>query len=244
MNELMSQNLPFKTAENLRFSILEALVLTGSIAASLALLLQFGIIAALIVFAVCSVASLLLLQKYESATRAQFWLQFLWCVLLPVVCVFGDPFVFGEFRNAKPIRMNHFAGAFYAMIAWQVFLMMVSWSVTPRFRRINGFLGGSFLCAAGFAWLIAFALIPASLLGMLALVGVLGTTPWITGIVFFRSAMMHLERSRNAKGNRSVLFTLIGISSSAALFVLLLFLIELEVWDFNSWVIQDRFDSK
>ena len=114
---------------------------------------------------------------------------------MPIGCIFGDPFVFGSFQNGSANHLNPYAIACYTFIAWQIAWLGVSWVVDPDSTIGNSFISGTLLAGTVFALLIAVMLTPVTLIGSFFLLGLIGVTPWLTGVTFLRTSWMHRRRA-------------------------------------------------
>lgn len=131
-------------------------------------------------------------------------------ILLPLLCLALDPIVFRSVGVLEP-----YAAPAYGTIGL-AFLSLAIWLL---FRRAAFVLAGALAAGAGFALLIGIVLLPYSVFGMLAFIGVLGFSPFLTSFVYLRNAVRAFARARSgAAGPRE----LAGVLSAAAAFVILL----------------------
>ncbi len=226
----------FQQEGNPRISIWDLMLLTGSIAVGVNVILQIGMVGSLVLFAGCSLVSTIV--RANPASR-RFWIQYCWVIFMPLACVFGDPMVFGSFEFGKPQRFNALAIPSYVFIAWQIFFLITSWFITPERQRFNGFLGGTFLAGALFALLIGICLIPGTMIGILMLIGMLGVVPWLTALTLYRTAHLHLRRSRNSRGRWPIFFATAGFVLPIAIWTLLLALSLIGLIDPNQMLSPD-----
>ena len=131
-------------------------------------------------------------------------------ILLPLLCLALDPIVFRSVGLLDP-----YAGPAYGTIGL-AFLTLAIWLI---FRRAAFVMAGALAASAGFALLIGIVLLPYSVFGMLAFVGVLGFAPFLTAFVYWRNGVRAFARARSGgTGPRE----LGGILAAAAAFVVLL----------------------
>ncbi len=220
----------FQQEGNPRISIWELMLLTGSIAVGVNVILQISLVGPLILFAGCSLVSTIV--RANPASR-RFWIQYCWVIFMPLACIFGDPLVFGNFESGRPQRLSVLAIPSYVFIAWQIFFLIISWFVTTERRRCNGFLGGTFFAGALFALLIGICLIPMMMIGLLMLIGILGLVPWFTALTLYRTAHLHLRRSRNSRGRWPLFFATAGFVLPTAIWIFLLVLSQIGFIDPN-----------
>ncbi|MEM9412722.1 MAG: hypothetical protein AAGA30_16540 [Planctomycetota bacterium] len=178
-----------------QLSIFDMMILTTICGVVVTLTTKIGFFAVHIMLAICLVANNLLVRFDSPPTRFRFWNQFTWLVLLPIVCIFGDPFVFGYFEFGQVIYISPLGLACYTFIAWQILFILISWYVPSHLTSLNWFLSGTFFSATVFSGGVALLILPITLLGTLFLgMGIPGFIPWITAIVFRKSSKFHLAR--------------------------------------------------
>jgi hypothetical protein len=187
------------TASPLRFSLAQLLVATTIAAVLLAMFRTLGIYGALLSFGAALLVTLGIYpaMKPSDQPRQALMFDFVWGVVMPVVCVVFDPFVFkgGHTLNLDfPLEMPGFgtiqppAYFAYPAIALQIAAMLAV-LVVGRFPPAGAaFLVGVLLLGMFVAGAIGAVLFPLSTLGLLMLVGVLGYTPLLTAWAYGRRA--------------------------------------------------------
>lgn len=127
-------------------------------------------------------------QFQTKATVSQKKFDWIFGVILPVVCFVFDPAIFkgGAVGTAYLASFKPFAyvlsfASVMAMSAWLVWGEKLKW--------LNGVLAGVFAVGAMISLGIGIILIPISLLGLVILIGVLGFTPLLSSIVYLRNAL-------------------------------------------------------
>ncbi len=119
-------------------------------------------------------------------SRAQKEFDWAFGVVLPLICFAADPIVFrggpgeailGEYKifaySLGPLSI-------LAMTAWLL------WGA--RLGEFRGFLGGLFLVSSLVSFAVGVAIFPYSLIGSIALIGLLGFTPLFSGFVYLRNS--------------------------------------------------------
>ncbi len=192
----------YLTPDNPQFSIFELMLVTGICAVTITAIKAVGLYGVFGLFFGCFFMWVYLRSSLTNPTKLRFWSQFMWGILMPIGCVFGDPFVFGRFEMGTALSFNEYAFACYAFIGWEILCLAASWVVRPAQRRINLFLSGSLLAGAVFAFLIALAVLPFTLIGLIVVLGVMGFTPWFTAIVYLRTSMMLWRRAESANAGK------------------------------------------
>jgi len=127
-------------------------------------------------------------QFQKDSTFSQKKFDWVFGVILPVVCFVFDPTVFkggmmgaAELGTIKPFAYILSFVLIMAMSAWLIWGEKLKW--------LNAFLAGLFLAGGIISLGIGVILLPLSLLGLIVLIGVLGLTPLFSSIVYFRSAI-------------------------------------------------------
>lgn len=192
----------YLSPENPQFSILELMLITGICAVTITAITAVGIYGVFGLFFGCFFMWVYLRSSLTNPTKLRFWNQFMWGILMPIGCIFGDPFVFGNFDMGAARHFNEYAFGCYAFIGWEIFCLAVSCFVKPAQSRLNRFLAGALLAGAIFAFVIAIAILPITMIGLLLVLGTIGFTPWFTAIVYLRTAMMHWRRANAANDAR------------------------------------------
>jgi len=138
------------------------------------------------------------LQRQFSSVPTLSQTKFDWYfgVGLPIVCIAADPMVFRSWIFGNPggplIEYKVFC---YALSSVSI-MAMTAWLLWgSRLGELRPFLGGLFLVAAAISTTVGVILFPFSLIGSIALIGLLGFTPLFSGFVFLRNSFRALESS-------------------------------------------------
>ena len=145
-------------------------------------------------------------------TRKQRQYDWTFGVIMPVVCFFFDPFIFkfwgspggGLLGAYKPFA---YSGSFISILGMMAWLL---WR--EKLGGYSAILSGLFFVAGFFALLIGIPLFPFSLVGSLALIGLVGFTPLFTSVIFLRNGVRAL-RAAKLDFNRSKLAGAIAVGS-------------------------------
>lgn len=134
-------------------------------------------------------------QFQEQSTKAQRKFDWIFGVILPVICFVFDPIVFkgkawgvAVLGNYKPFAYLLSFVSIMAIAAWLIWGAKLKW--------LNGFLAGLFFIGGLISLGVGIVLIPISLMGLIILVGVLGFTPLFTALVFLRNAFRAVQSSK------------------------------------------------
>ena len=203
-------------AQELRFSLREMFLATTLAAVMLALFRSIGIFGAVLSFLSAAIITLLVIPKLfpKDLPRQRLVFDFVWGMVMPVVCLVFDPFIFknGEdpFKMLEPshsitptavkVHINELAYFAWPFLAGQIATlgMVLAWG--KSLRRIAPFLAGTL--ATGFMVAVCFGVLLAlpAALGTFAFgIGLLGFTPFLASFTFFRRMrlMWHLARDWN-----------------------------------------------
>jgi len=134
-------------------------------------------------------------QFQPDATKAQKRFDWIFGVVLPVVCFFFDPIVFkaSGFGRAflgtyKPFAYILSFVSVMAMMAWLIWGAKLKW--------LGGALAGLFLVGGTVSLVVGVVLLPYSVFGLIIAIGALGFTPLFTSLVYLRNSLRAYESAR------------------------------------------------
>jgi hypothetical protein len=116
-------------------------------------------------------------------------------VVAPILTLIFDPVVFrGGDELGSPIlaRWRVFA---YIAIPLGVAVMAVWLWLRFRLKAWSGVIAGALFTGAMFSLLVGIAILPATLIGLLLGIGVLGFIPFLTAFVFFRNGLQAFNQA-------------------------------------------------
>jgi hypothetical protein len=113
-------------------------------------------------------------------------------IVLPLVCVICDPLVFRG--TTIPPLLGSYRISAYGYMAFAM-LALAAWLTT---RRLPSLLCGFLIGGCVFALVLGIVLLPISAIGLFAIIGILGFSPFLTAATFWYCAM----NARNAAGDR------------------------------------------
>ena len=152
-------------------------------------------------------------QFRQQTTRKQTIFDVLFGVVLPVLCFIFDPIVFrGNFFGGVPLfGQLQFLAYTVAFIEITTLLIWLVWR--ERLRRQAVALGGFLLTGALISLAIGIVLLPFSLLGLFFFgLGLLGFTPFLTFIVFWRNGRRAINlQTAYARGARKLGALVLGM---------------------------------
>lgn len=218
--------------EPLRFSLAQLLIGTTIAAVLLALFRALGIWGAVLSFGAALIFTLLIYPQANPGRKQQqaLMFDFVWGIVMPVVCLVFDPFVFKGDGNLdslgapdsfiRPDWREFSEAAFiaYPVLAWQLAVMAVV-LVIGRLRSewaaaaTGSLFGGMFVAGA-----IGVMLLPLSTLGLMVVWGMLGYTPLLTAYSFGRRAReMWRQTLAKMSWRRALAFAILGALLAALL---------------------------
>ena len=201
---------PLIESEYLRFSLKELFIATTTAAALLALFRAFGIFGALAAFiaAVAFTTIIFPWATHGQEPRQRLMFDFIWGVVMPVVCLVFDPLLFKRdnsdlvylFAGMREMRRHDHPYIAYALIGWQVCVLCL-WLLLGKVARtgasfISGMLAVGFTISLVLGIVLAF---PATLGLIYYGIGAIGYTPCLTAHTYFRRAKLAFELSRQQR---------------------------------------------
>ncbi len=147
-------------------------------------------------------------------TRAQKWSDVIFGVLLPVLCLAFDPIVFkgSAIDPYLPSPLARYRVFAYLGITLGILALAVWLAFGERIEKGNGFFAGVFLCGTVFSLWIGIVLLPYSLLGLIAYgLGLLGFTPFVTALIYFRNAVRIFRRTKQSGLEAWWIFTVMAL---------------------------------
>lgn len=132
-------------------------------------------------------------QFQQEQTSAQKKFDWIFGVVLPVVCFFFDPIVFvsGGMEHLHDYKIGVYLLTYVsimAMVAWLLWREKLKW--------LNAVLAGLFAAGALVALTIGIVIFPISLVGLIFLIGALGFTPLITSVIYARNSVRATRAAR------------------------------------------------
>ncbi|HEV7842869.1 MAG TPA: hypothetical protein VGO69_04190 [Pyrinomonadaceae bacterium] len=126
-------------------------------------------------------------QFQQQATKKQKVFDVVFGVTLPVLCFIFDPIVFrGNFIGGAPLfgKLQFLA---YAIAFIEISTLLIWLRARERLGAHAVTVGGFLYTGALISLLIGIVLLPLSLIGLVFGIGILGFTPFVTFIVFWRN---------------------------------------------------------
>jgi hypothetical protein len=194
---------PAQQTQPLRFHLGELFVAMTMAAGLLALFRAAGIIGAVLSFVSALLFTNLLYPRWRSPAQQAAMFDFVWGIVMPIVCLVFDPFLFKQDQDfwvvgpsLSSIYSNNpeFYGRtfpVYAFVATQVLCLGI-WLVAGRLPAdVSAVWSGILYCGFAFSAMVAVLLLVPAILGVTFFgVGLLGFTPLFTTRAFYRRVML------------------------------------------------------
>jgi len=146
-------------------------------------------------------------QFQKEPTETQYKFDWIFGVVLPVVCIFFDP-VFFSARVGTPLFGTF--QIFVYCLSFTGIVTMMAWLIWgKRLKWLNAFIAGLFLTCGAVALIIGVFVLPYSLMGLIILIGALGFTPLFTGIVYLRNGVRAVGAAEQLFSRKTLIYTVI-----------------------------------
>ena len=163
-----------------RFSLRSLLILQAVCAVFFAILAAWGSDSVPIAVAATLVLACMHVRPDQRPLK-RFAVDLLGGIFLPVLCAYYDPVLLGRHRGS-PWQVS-----VYAVVVFQMTALLVWLFGQWRLARLSGLFAGIFLAGALLAFGCGIALLPLTLIGSFAIIGLAGFTPFITCHVLLRN---------------------------------------------------------
>lgn len=163
-------------------------------------------------------------QFSAQRTPAQFWFDVLSGLVLPLPCIWFDPIVF-----RSPIGLA--GNALVTNAAFGYACLALSWTALLAglvFDQASRVYSGILIAGAALSCGIGLALLPLSLLGLLALIGAVGFAPFLIAFAFIRNAWRIYDRGQPS-GRKAVLTVLAGLVGSVCVSAAIQILVDRQI---------------
>jgi hypothetical protein len=140
-------------------------------------------------------------QFAATPTEPQRTFDVVFGLLAPLLCFYFDPIVFQGSFFGEPLY-GDFQMFAYLVTAIEVSVLAL-WLFGPRVRVIGALLGGVLIAGSVFSTVVGIAILPFSVLGLMAVLGVLGFIPFFTAFVYLRNGLRALWSDVDYEVNRS-----------------------------------------
>jgi hypothetical protein len=124
-------------------------------------------------------------QFQSEATFDQKTFDWIFGIMVPVICVVADPIVF----NGSGALIGGYKPFAYLLSFVSIMMLMAFMLWGKQLKWLNGFLCGFFALGATISLLVGIVLFPFSLIGLIFIIGALGFTPLFSAFVYGRNAV-------------------------------------------------------
>ena len=146
-------------------------------------------------------------QFQREPTKAQRKFDWMFGVIMPVVCIFFDPAFFSA-RHGSP--MLGAVQPFTYALSFTGILAMMAWLIWgKRLKWLNALFAGLFLVCGVVALAIGVFMLPYSLLGLIVLIGALGFTPLFTGVIYLRNGVRAVGAAEPFLARKILIYTIL-----------------------------------
>ncbi|HEX8722579.1 MAG TPA: hypothetical protein VF736_18325 [Pyrinomonadaceae bacterium] len=134
---------------------------------------------------------------FDAKARPRRWrFDLFFGLVLPALCFAADPVVFRGWLLGGRGFYGRFQFYVYSVGAMEL-LALAAWLFPSLLgRRRPAVLAGVLLAGGVFSFGLGLLILPLSLLGLLVVVGVLGFTPFVTGVVYLRNGLRAAAQCR------------------------------------------------
>ena len=119
-------------------------------------------------------------------------------IIVPILCLIFDPLVFRSHDGfmGGPGILQPFGIFAYTSIGLGMLALSLWFLLGDHIQWASAFLAGIFLYGVLFACLLGILLLPMSFIGLLAGIGILGFTPFLSALVFLRNGVRVYRQAR------------------------------------------------
>jgi hypothetical protein len=129
-------------------------------------------------------------QFQGRSTKGQRKFDWVFAVILPVICFYFDPIVFRNGTGGIGPALLAKISAFAHVLSFAAVLGTIAWLLWgEKLGWLNASLAGLFVVSSVAALAIGIFISPYSLLGLIVLIGALGFTPFFTSFVLLRNSV-------------------------------------------------------
>lgn len=154
-------------------------------------------------------------QFQTETTKKQKIFDWIFGVILPVICVVADPIVFKGYGAGKGALLAGFKPFGY-LLSFASIMLMMAWLIWgTKLKWFNSFLSGFFAVGSFVSFVIGIIFFPLSVIGIFFVIGIFGFTPLFASFVYLRNSVraFHLANQFLRKWALIGAFVLSGVLS-------------------------------
>lgn len=165
-------------------------------------------------------------QFQVEPTKKQRIFDWMFGVVLPVICFVADPILFKGYGLGKGAIMGSVKPFAYLLSFTLVMILSANLIWNERLKWIKPFLSGLFVIGAIISFGIGIILLPLSLIGLAFVIGILGFTPLFSGFVYLRNSIQCFNSAKSVFKKSSLIG---GFILSAVLSFTIPMLVNIEI---------------
>jgi hypothetical protein len=158
-------------------------------------------------------------QFDEPPTPAQTIFDVIFGIAMPVLCFLLDPGIIKGQGDLPFVAfsLSHYSPFIYSLTALAIPTLGLWLGIGKRTRALGALISGVLLAGAMCSFFIGVAILPLSALALMAVIGALGFTPLVTGLVYLRNAIRSNSWSRvHATRSRTLRALVLGFTIAVA----------------------------
>ena len=145
-------------------------------------------------------------QFQSETTLKQQIFDWLFGIILPVICFAFDPIVF---NGNKPTILSEYKPFAYLLSFASIIALLGFLLLNKRLKWLNGFLSGFFALGGTISLIVGIRIFPYSLVGLIILIGALGFTPLFSAFVYWRNAVRAYKYAQSVLGKQTLIYSAI-----------------------------------
>jgi hypothetical protein len=142
-------------------------------------------------------------QFRSEATVKQKVFDWIFGIVLPVICFTFDPIVFSGNGWAPFGEYKPFA---YLLNFASIMMLMAFLLWGRKLKWVSGFLSGLFALGGTISLIVGIVIFPLSIIGLIILIGVLGFTPLFSAFVYWRNAVRAYKYAHPILGTQNFIY--------------------------------------
>jgi hypothetical protein len=136
-------------------------------------------------------------QFGDELTRGQMKFDWIFGVLLPVICIYCDPFIFRNLGIGRNTALLGKIAPLAYVLSFTAILGTMAWLLWgEKLGGVNASLSGVFAVSSLVALAIGVYIAPYSFIGLVLVFGALGFTPFFTSFVLLRNSIRSFRSAK------------------------------------------------
>lgn len=130
-------------------------------------------------------------QFASTTTPGQIIFDVIFGIIAPILCIIADPVVF---RGHIGVLSSYVIIAYF-LIAIEILALTLALINYNRNVLLSLNIAGPLILGGIFAGLLGLAILPLSVIGLFAIIGIFGFTPFLTSLVFLRNGVRAIKKA-------------------------------------------------